>query len=883
MSAPSSDAVHVASVDLRDVARRTGCTQRELLYGIRLATTSTSAAGAIVAPAEHATFLTEYSGSERGPHAAASEPSDGVDVALVSLAARPGVLDAELPKCLLPIGSLPLIGHVLSQLHAGGVSRFVIVLGVGGATIRAAVNTLPVARTARIEFIDLGPAYAQGFARSLLAASALLGGQEPFLLCTPDHIFDAAIVSELRTRVCRRAGVRAIALIEDNVRTVSGALPPTAVHVSLEELRPPGAWPEKRVAQISASPIPNAAGIEAGLYRCDGSFFATLAALSATRPYFTVAQAMQYLAAERRLGAMMTAGRRWLALETRDQMDATLRTTVDRDGQTHFPWQERMVRADSFSCHPVGSTAEPNSLRRLGRPISVVAGAPPTQRLVLPLATTDQPVVPTAAHHALDFLFVSADAEGAKPVPAAARAGTPASWFGLSEPLLPGTARMRSRGSARTSSSVDALTVMASVGSVGAELQAISIELLEEPHRSLCYLIDGVPRWPSTAIVKPMLALPMPAEPLRLLLPSAIDSVALHTSEEDAAVHLTVHKRVPFVGWLLLVGALVTSYSSAPATGLQSAALPPIGRTAFLRSAWRGTCTTLVCALVSCVQRASRRDLVTALRMRLKRDVSRRLLAAGAALCVNYGAFNVALDHTSISHAALFGSCGSIYIVLGQLLASALDRGPAVPSWHVVGVLLGGAGAFLATRDAASGTLAAVGMHHTTLKGDLAALVSGLGAATYLTLVESLRLDIDAIALYALVMGEFAALSLVTACFLDSEPPSFLAPLDPQIGVVGWLAPTPARLLAQLWLALVVDLAGNLGFIAVMAYVPALVVAAVMLLGPLTSCLEGIAVGVDQLPGPWTLGGALLITVGSTLIAFTSCEVTATVEIRRCS
>ena len=703
-------------------------------------------------------------------------------------------------------------------------------------------------------------------------------------------------MSELRTRVCRRTGVRAIALVEDNPLTVSGALPPTAVHVSLEELRPPGAWPENRVTQISASPVPNAAGIEAGLYRCDGSFFATLAALSATRPYFTVAQAMQFLAAERRLGAMMTAGRRWLALETRDQMDATLRTTVDRDGQTHFPWQERMVRADSFSCRPVGSTAEPNSaeqsasLRRLGMPISVLAGAPPTQRLVLPLATTDQPVVPTATHNALDFLFVPADAEGAKPVPPAARAGTPASWFGLSEPLLPGEARMRSRGSARTSSSVDALTVMASVGSVGAELQAISIELLEprplldhEPHRSLCYLIDGVPRWSSTAIVKPMLALPMPAEPLRLLLPSAIDSVALHTSEEDAAVHLTVHKRVPLLGWLLLVGALVTSYSSAPATGLQSAALPPIGRTAFLRSAWRGTCTTLVCALVSCVQSASRRDLVTALRMRFKRDVSRRLLAAGAALCVNYGAFNVALDHTSISHAALFGSCGSIYIVFGQLLASALGHGPAVPSLHVVGVLLGGGGAFLATRDAASDTLAAVGMHHTTLMGDLAALVSGLGAATYLTLVESLRLDIDAIALYALVMGEFAALSLVTACFLDSEPPSFLTPLDPQIGVVGWLAPTPARLLAQLWLALVVDLAGNFGFIAVMAYVPALVVAAVMLLGPLTSCLEGIAVGVDELPGPWTLGGALLITVGSTLIAFTSCEVTATVEIRRCT
>ena len=64
-----------------------------------------------------------------------------------------------------------------------------------------------------------------------------------------------------------------------------------------------------------------------------------------------------------------------------------------------------------------------------------------------------------------------------------------------------------------------------------------------------------------------------------------------------------------------------------------------------------------------------------------------------------------------------------------------------------------------------------------------------------------------------------------------------------------------------------------------MSYVPALVVAAVMLLGPLTSCVEGIAVGVDELPGPWTLAGGVLITGGSSLIALTSAERTATVEI----
>ena len=104
---------------------------------------------------------------------------------------------------------------------------------------------------------------------------------------------------------------------------------------------------------------------------------------------------------------------------------------------------------------------------------------------------------------------------------------------------------------------------------------------------------------------------------------------------------------------------------------------------------------------------------------------------------------------------------------------------------------------------------------------------------------------------------------------------------DAESGALGWLNPIPARLLTQLWLGVIVDLFGNFGFIAVMAYVPSLTVAAVMLLGPLTSCLEGIAVGVDQMPGPWTLGGGLLITAGSGLISFATSERTATVEIGR--
>ena len=196
----------------------------------------------------------------------------------------------------------------------------------------------------------------------------------------------------------------------------------------------------------------------------------------------------------------------------------------------------------------------------------------------------------------------------------------------------------------------------------------------------------------------------------------------------------------------------------------------------------------------------------------------------------------------------------------------------------MVGVAIGVTGALLTTCDAADDSDTGTPV---SMSGDVIALVSGLGAAVYLSFAESIRTDLDPLAFFALVMVQFAALCLAAAVLFDDQPPSFLAPLDVEHGVIGWLSPLPGRLPIQLWLAVVVDLAGNLGFIAVMKYVPALTVAAAMLLGPLVATAEGIAVGVDRLPGPWTIGGGLLITIGSGLISAATSESSTTVEIRR--
>ena len=104
--------------------------------------------------------------------------------------------------------------------------------------------------------------------------------------------------------------------------------------------------------------------------------------------------------------------------------------------------------------------------------------------------------------------------------------------------------------------------------------------------------------------------------------------------------------------------------------------------------------------------------------------------------------------------------------------------------------------------------------------------------------------------------------------------------MDPDRGYLGWLdASRTGRLPAQIWLAVVVDYCGNLGFIAVMKYVPALVVAACMLIGPFIASAEGMLIGVESLPRLWTIVGSGVIVCGSGIIATSEQSHSTTVEL----
>ena len=338
---------NVAAIDLKRLAVLCGCTVDDLHVQ-----TSLQADGVLAAPRTEVAF-------ETAPPAA----TIGITTALISLASRPGVLDAEQrPKCLTTLAGEPVLAHVLRQLALGGIQRVLIVLGAYGSTIRRAISELPLAPKLSLHFLDLGADYAGGFARSLLPARAALRemGAERCLMCTSDHIFDPALVARLRTAPVGSgaAEYHAVALVEREVQQLEG-LPPTTVRVELAPAsQSAGAAGGSNVAVVArlgksstlSSLLGTVHGIEAGCYAWSLAAFDALDEAALSRGYFTLAHAMGLLAARGALGALFTDGLAWFAIETADQLSIASRVAGDEGGgAARFPWQVKLARADSFS------------------------------------------------------------------------------------------------------------------------------------------------------------------------------------------------------------------------------------------------------------------------------------------------------------------------------------------------------------------------------------------------------------------------------------------------------------------------------------------------------------------------------------------------------
>ncbi len=97
-----------------------------------------------------------------------------------------------LPKPLVPLAGVPLVGHTLHALAEAGVSEALVVTGHGEDAVREGVEQwarLPVSFTTNARF-------RQGASYSVAAARPFCG-EEPFLLVMCDHVFSPHFIETL--------------------------------------------------------------------------------------------------------------------------------------------------------------------------------------------------------------------------------------------------------------------------------------------------------------------------------------------------------------------------------------------------------------------------------------------------------------------------------------------------------------------------------------------------------------------------------------------------------------------------------------------------------------------------------------------------------------
>lgn len=231
------------------------------------------------------------------------------------------------------------------------------------------------------------------------------------------------------------------------------------------------------------------------------------------------------------------------------------------------------------------------------------------------------------------------------------------------------------------------------------------------------------------------------------------------------------------------------------------------------------------------------------------REPSSWLLWLAVSLCYLLwnSLFCVSLGFTTLPHALLFIDAHCILIVAAKLVLRK----------HVF--LLEGLGALIAV---AGGALTLIGKSlthnwHDIALGDGIALLGAGFAAIYITFSKNFRRRIPLfVYLVPTILITFTGYTTGAVLFYDGEYAS-----RSDRGMLGW---TQLSVLEYaLWLGLVTMLFGLSALVAVIKYLPGVVVSMVFLLNPVAGSIVGVLLHVASVPTPLELVGAGIMLAGT--------------------
>jgi choline kinase len=202
----------------------------------------------------------------------------------------------DVPKPLMAVGGIPLVGHALAHAHASGCDEAVIVIGYEGDRVRAAIDAMR--SPLRIRFVH-SPDHTAPNGVSLLAAEPAAAAA--FYLQMVDHLFTEPALPRLVARP----------LAADEVGRVLVDPSPSEIDLGdATKVRLDG----RRVTAIGKGLHPWDA-IDAGCFVLTHDIFAALRQAPAHEPR-TVSSGMRQLVTQGRLGAVDVNGTGWVDVDT---------------------------------------------------------------------------------------------------------------------------------------------------------------------------------------------------------------------------------------------------------------------------------------------------------------------------------------------------------------------------------------------------------------------------------------------------------------------------------------------------------------------------------------------------------------------------------------
>lgn len=232
--------------------------------------------------------------------------------------------------------------------------------------------------------------------------------------------------------------------------------------------------------------------------------------------------------------------------------------------------------------------------------------------------------------------------------------------------------------------------------------------------------------------------------------------------------------------------------------------------------------------------------------------------------------FVTALSKTTIGNTVIFANSQAVLLLMGKILTGS----------HVV--CMEGIGALVAS----SGAIVCASSEHNdhddkddngdkakALLGDFYALASAFCGVGYLTFAKSAR-STTSVTMFTFLMMFGGSFLILFYIILVGE--QFTWSMNPTHGLFGWMELSADRLGVELWIVLVCNLVGTMGFVRSLQYFDSIIIAVATLLEPMLASIIAFSMGVGELPGLQGWIGNLLVALGTLAVVYPSIDNSST-------